>query len=434
VAPRSPPPWLRGVFGALAAALGVCGPAAGAGASVDRAWVEVTDRGAEARVVTSAAKCPALSIDGRVSPMRARAAPTAGFPTLVCAAPLPAGAAHVSLKGQPLPTPKGRADKILIFGDTGCRLKGADVQDCNDPRAWPFAALARRAAAHHPDLVIHVGDYWYRESPCPAGHGGCAGSPWGDNWATWDAEFFNPAQPLFAAAPWVMVRGNHEDCSRGGPGWFRLLDAAPAALACPAQSAPMAINVGALMLYVLDSSGTEDRSAPPGPVTAFAAQLDALKADLKAKPGWIVTHRPIWGLAPVARVGPIGPLEVALNATEQAAVRGRDLGAVPMIVSGHIHHFASYSFGPARPAQLIVGTGGDIGEPGDTPKYRAGPARIDGLAANGFAFERYGFLILERAAPGWTGVFYDTSDRIVARCRLEGRALSCAPPARRHSG
>jgi hypothetical protein len=362
--------------------------------------------------------------------MRVRVAASADFPTTVCEVELPAGTRRASIAGRLLPLPKPRADKILIFGDTGCRLKGALVQDCNNPRAWPYAAVARRAAAHHPDLVIHVGDYWYRESPCPAGHAGCAGSPWGDNWTTWDAEFFRPAEPLLATAPWVMVRGNHEDCARGGPGWFRLLDAAPQALACPADSAPMAIDVGGLALYILDSANADDRAAPPDKVAEFAAQLDALKPQLKSRLGWIVTHRPVFGLAPVARVGPIGPLEVPLDATEQAAVRGRDLAAVQMIVSGHIHHFASYSFGKGRPAQLIVGTGGDIGEPGDTPKHRSGTPDIDGMTATGFAFERYGFLVLERGAAGWTGVFYDVNDRIVARCRLVGRDLHCSPPGK----
>ena len=75
--------------------------------------------------------------------------------------------------------------RIVVIGDTGCRLKGTFVQDCNDPVKWPFATVARLAAARHPDLVIHVGDYHYRETPCPADRAGCAGSPYGDNWAVW---------------------------------------------------------------------------------------------------------------------------------------------------------------------------------------------------------------------------------------------------------
>src|SRR5438309_1335623 len=82
------------------------------------------------------------------------------------------------------------------------RRKGTSVQDCNDPMSWPFATIARLAAAKHPDLVIHVGDYHYRESPCPADRLGCAGSPHGDNWAVWQKDLFDPAAPLLAAAPW----------------------------------------------------------------------------------------------------------------------------------------------------------------------------------------------------------------------------------------
>jgi hypothetical protein len=97
-------------------------------------------------------------------------------------------------------------------------------QACNDPEAWTFAEVARAAAAAHPDLVLHVGDYHYRENACPEGHAGCAGSPWAYGWDAWDADFFTPAAPLLAAAPWVMVRGNHEECARAGQGWWLLLD------------------------------------------------------------------------------------------------------------------------------------------------------------------------------------------------------------------
>jgi hypothetical protein len=180
----------------------------------------------------------------------------------------------------------------------------------------------------------------------------------------------------------------------------------------------MTIPIGGLNLYVLDSADAEDRSAPTAAVAEFGAQLDRLAPLLAKSPGWIVTHRPIWGLAPVLRFGPIGPLDVSINATEQTAVRGRDLGSVQMILSGHIHHFASFDFGPTHPAQLIVGTGGDI----------------DGAAANWLSFDRFGYLVLDRhdtAAPGdppdWSGTFYDADDRPVVNCRLHERALRCAP-------
>ena len=119
--------------------------------------------------------------------MQARAAPDDSFPVTVCETRIPEGAMHLSVGAAVLPAPVRAPRRLLIFGDTGCRLKGSAVQDCNDPRAWPFARVARIAAAQKPDLVIHVGDYYYRETPCPAGAAGCAGSPYGDRWPSWKA-------------------------------------------------------------------------------------------------------------------------------------------------------------------------------------------------------------------------------------------------------
>ena len=362
--------------------------------------------------------------------MLLRAFATPDFPAL-CQSALPAGGRSAQVSGRVLPLPAAKPQRIVVFGDSGCRLKGGEIQDCDDPQAWPFAQVARLAAARRPDLVIHVGDYYYRESPCPKGDKGCAGSPYGDRWPTWNAEFFTPAEPLLAAAPWVFVRGNHESCSRGGAGWFRLLDAAVQPKTCPAgASDPFAVDLGGLKLYVLDSADTVDTAAPRDAVAVFARQLDGLAAPLAHDRGWIVTHRPVWGLAPVLRVGPLGPLSVPLNATEQAAVRGRDLGGVQMVLSGHIHHFASLDFGSSRPAQLIVGTGGDVGEKADTPRIQAGKVSLDGMNADRLTFDRFGYLVLDRRGDDWAGVFYDQYDQPVVDCRLHGRSLACAPTRR----
>ncbi|HEY5409823.1 MAG TPA: metallophosphoesterase [Caulobacteraceae bacterium] len=405
--------------------MAVAGAAVAQPAPVQREWLELTARGPELRLVTPSPQCPSAELDGRSVPMQRRAAADADFPVTVCRLAVPGGVRRAAIGDWIAPLPKPQPQRILIFGDTGCRLKGAAVQACNDPRRWPLALVAARAAARKPDLVIHVGDYWYRETPCPASDQGCAGSPYGDNWTTWDAEFFAPAAPLLANAPWVMVRGNHESCARGGPGWFRLLDQDAEPLACPAESAPFRVRMGDTSLYVLDSADTNDTSAPAALVSAFARQIDTLGPELDHGRGWIITHRPIWGLTPVARLGPLGALRVELNKTEEAAVRGRPMAGVQMVVSGHIHHFAAYDFGPSRPAQLVAGTGGDVGEPADSPKILEGPVSIDGLDAEGFAFERYGYLLLDRTGADWTGAFRDLDDKVVATCRLHLRRLTC---------
>ena len=393
-------------------------------------WTELTGAGQEARAIALDGRCPGASIDGAMTPMRLRAPAGEGFPVASCQVLIPPGARSVEIASQRLPLMTRPPQRIVIFGDTGCRIRGEQVQDCNNTAAWPFPLVARLAAAHHPDLIIHVGDYYYRESACPPGRQGCVGSPFGDAWDSWRADFFDPAQPLFQAAPFVFARGNHEVCYRGGQGWTRFLDAGGQGLGCADTEAPFKVDIGGLNLYVVDSAESEDRSAPPPDVARIARQLDALAPDLAARPGWIVTHRPVWAVTPFARLGPVGPAEISLDKTLQAAVRGRDLSAVAMIVSGHVHHFAAYDFGGARPSQLVAGTGGDAAEDSDLARPRAGDKRIDGMTAHRLTFQRFGFLMLERDGAAWNGTFRDLNDLVVATCRLEGRDLRCQAPGR----
>jgi hypothetical protein len=349
--------------------------------------------------------------------MRPRAAADAGFPVVVCEARAPVKTMELTVAGSPTPVLPKEVRRIVVIGDTGCRLEGGAVQDCNDPQAWPFAAIARRAARHKPDLVIHVGDYYYRETPCPAERTGCGGSPYGDSWTTWLADFFTPAAPLLSAAPWVTVRGNHELCSRGGQLWRRLLDPHFALSDCKALSDPYGLHLGGLNLLVLDSANADDFSAPAEKVSAYATQLASLLKTASSH-AWLLTHRPVWALAQGKLVGQ------SINATLQAAIRGQVPAALDLVLSGHLHDFTSYEFGPERPAQLIVGDSGDTLLP--LAKAPLIGAQIDGIKVRkAFALERFGFFVLERTAVGWDGTLYDANDAVLARCKLSGRALEC---------
>jgi hypothetical protein len=410
-----------GVAGAMGAGDARAAPAA--------AWVQLTQGGSDVRAVVASGPCPSSRVDGRVLPLTLRSPADDRFPA-VCSAALPPDARALELEGLTLDAPRLPVRRIIVIADTGCRIKGRLVQACNDPNAWPFAEVARRAAARHPDLIIHVGDYYYRESPCPAADRRCQGSPAGDRWPAWAADFFEPARPLLLAAPWIFVRGNHESCARGGVGWFRLLDAGPTVKTCPAEASAWRTDIGDLRLGIVDSADAEDISTPPDRVKAFAAQLNALQPGLAREPGWLLVHRPIWGLTPVVRLGPLGAVSAPLNATEQAAVKGQDLTGVRLILSGHIHHFSAYDFGGGRPAQLVVGTGGDVGPPADSPAITRDRVWLDRMAAVHFEFDRFGYVVLDRTGQGgddWQGVFYDAHDRPVATCALRTRSLVCTP-------
>lgn len=385
-------------------------------------WVELGADGAlSVRAATPpGSACPTVSADGAAVAAVPRGAPDGAFPVQICEARVPAATARLNLEGVALPTVPAPVRRIAVIGDTGCRLAGRAVQDCRDPAAWPFPGIAKAAAARRPDLVIHLGDYYYREKPCPAGHAGCAGSPHGDSWQTWRADLFDPAAPLFAAAPWVVVRGNHELCRRGGPGWFRLLDPYPAALAqadCADRTEPYVVSAGGLDLLLFDSADADDFLSLPDKVAAYAGQLTPLLA--KAPPhAWLLTHRPVWAMAQGDLSG------LVTNQTEQAAIRGHVPAALDLVLSGHLHDFISYEFGPERPAQLIVGTGGDtLLALGRAPIVGA---EIDGMVVrNGFAAERFSYFIMERTATGWDGTLYAPDDAVIARCTLGGRDIDC---------
>ena len=409
------------------AALALGMTAGGVAAAAPIAWIQMTATGAEARLVTEAKACPMITIGHNRFRMTLRASADAAFDNRVCVAELPKPGRSVIIEHARLNPPKLRPGRIVILGDTGCRLKGLTTQHCNDPAAWPFARVAALAAAQKPDLVIHVGDYYYREKPCPDGETRCAGSPFGDRWPTWKAELFDPAAPLLAAAPWVFVRGNHEDCKRGGAGWFRMLDAAPKPRVCPAQADTFIVDIGGTQLAIVDSADTDDILAPAPLVAAFAQNLPITHG--KPKTTWIVTHRPIWDSI---RLGPLLN-DGIVNATEREAVRGRTLAGVQLILSGHVHNFTSLDFGVARPAQLIVGTGGDIQEGIDTPPPATGTVKIDALNAQVFTMGRFGYFVFDRQGAVWAGAFHDLTDRIVATCQLQARSLRCsaakpAPP------
>ncbi len=389
-------------------------------------WVQYGPGGAlEARVATNDVVCPDILLDGRTAKMAARAAANAEF-ILVCAAPLPAGVRKASVNGADLPLPVAEPRRILVLGDTGCRIKGSALQACNDPGQWPFLHLAASAAKLKPDLVIHVGDYLYRENACPAGNTGCAGTPFGDNWATWSADFFAPAQPLLAAAPFVFVRGNHEDCQRAGFGWIRMLGplAFDAATPCIDHLAPYAVPLGAMKLMVMDDANAPDTSVDASVVPTYRSEFAAL-ADDKTLPVWLVLHRPIWG----AISGPLG-IPMGGNATLIDALGGTGIPApVQLLLSGHIHTFEAMNYSAKAPPQIVAGDSGT--------KLDSAPADLKGAVfqggsgvsvKDGVSISGFGFLLMTRADTGWTIDLFDADGVAKRQCLFAAGRVDCPNP------
>ena len=103
-------------------------------------WVELGDEGKVlARVVVQApGDCPSIQFDGAAARMILRIPVPAGMRP-ACEMAVPAGTKKAAVNGKLLPLPRANPSKIVVFGDTGCRIKGDRIQDCNDPAKWPLA-------------------------------------------------------------------------------------------------------------------------------------------------------------------------------------------------------------------------------------------------------------------------------------------------------
>lgn len=431
------------------------------------AWVVLGEQGqAVARAITLDEVCPILRQDGQAQRMAVRAAPAriaqrktvsrpedskaSDFPVLTCDAILNADVQVASIEGRALALPKALPQKIIVLGDTGCRLqKGSNYfQECNNAAKWAFAAVAKTAAGFQPDLVIHVGDYHYRENACTDGKLDCAGSPWGYGWDTWQADFFTPAAPLLTAAPWVLVRGNHESCARAGQGWWRLLDPRPllAGRDCNLEtddikgdySAPYAVPLGVVdgesaQLIIFDSAKVPNRALAQTEA-AYPIYLQQLQKAgqlaAQAEQNFFIEHHPILAFAPErSKDGKLKmyPGNAALQDLLQSLHGTRLFPAkVQATLAGHVHLFEALTFETDHPAQFVSGNGGsslDVAlptplAPGSTP---FAPARLAHFSNS----NQTGFMSMQRVEHGWKILAHDQRGKPYTSCLLQAKVSIC---------
>lgn len=413
---------MRNLIGtALALLLSLCAYAA------DPVWVTYGPDGPVARaIVPGPAECPHITIDGSQHRMRTRTLPGKNYPVRSCEHLIPAGARSASIGGQPLPLHKlGRTAKVAILGDTGCRMALSHsggppkIQDCADPDAWPFKQVADSIAAWDPDLILNVGDYYYREATRLKG-GNWVQSTY--NWTRWNADWFIPAAKLLPNAPWVMTRGNHEDCDRAAEGWFRFLDPRPYLWEdkkmCKSNlewTPPYDVRIGDMRVIVLDSSGISDWKVDPEEVKIVANQLGLYSGD-KADGAWMMLHHPFWGY------GSYGAETQTMWTAWNAA--GANAPEPDLMLTGHMHTLVLLSFADKRIPQLVVGNSGT----GLDPAAKAPPtAPIGGRTVTEFFTDGgFGWIAATHEGGAWTFDVRDQKGKSVKTCTWSiGNALVC---------
>ena len=308
--------------------------------------------------------CPTIEIGGQRGTMELRDDPRSAVFGRLCESKRPLGdALDVRIRqGSTVLLDQHvtrQPASVLVLGDTGCRVTSFFDQVCSDPRKWPFGRVAVAAARQPAELILHLGDYYYRETPCKGSSAPCIPGPYGDIEETWRADFFTPARDLLAKAPWIFTRGNHEDCLRGGFGWYYYFS--ESAAGCDLVHPPAHIAFKGWSLVDFDSAHTEDRFAV-GPVNQ--GWLD-LAAKLKARPPTggpvlLATHEPGYFTCTDDKTGKRAPCRAdsiaALGGVRTIADAVRSTGARTILLSGHIHAFQVLD--TQAMTQVIVGIGG----------------------------------------------------------------------------
>ena len=365
------------------------------------AATSVADSGLVARTVMPAgAACPDLTVVRRTSKgvvkktysMKVRkpaATAKRAFNTVrVCSRNMPTKAVRASIDGRRIPSSMpSSVTTMAMLADTGCRVRGATIQDCNSPAAWPLKTIARRIAKEKPDIILNPGDYYYREQACPPADqalcGGTpppvAGMPFTDSADGWLVDVIRPMKPMFRSAPMALLRGNHETCDRGGNGFFLFFDprpdtaglcgpvngVAPAPATTPTWSFTIDVAKGrTLRVAMVDSAYGED-SVVDSWAAAQRPTYVAARKQTKAKKGrqsWLMTHRPVFSHV-TSQFAPKPPTQwTPWGSLDQTAASYGLLDTYQLILSSHLHIAQAVQI-PGQPGSLVLGNGGTLLDP-----------------------------------------------------------------------
>ena len=319
------------------------------------AWAQVVDNGRVLVRAVTDKDCDALNDYGVTFSKRSQGEIT--FPTnvkkaTICEATftMTASPQSITVDSIPLTIPGTDApERVLVIGDTGCRQAPAGSQDCANN--WFFKEIADSAAQLDFDLIVHVGDFTYRDN-CWNGTQGCKGADHAlQKWGVWQSDFFDPARVLLTAAPWAFVRGNHEDCAHGDDrawaGWSAFFSSQPVAQSkkqCETITNQITEHVTfnatttsrGLNLHLLNDNRAKDTHGED------FAYLDPTTEN------WMLTHVPFW-----SKNNAFNPTPGTGNA---------DLMKADLVLSGHVHLYSMRQAAPfgARyaPVQIVQGASG----------------------------------------------------------------------------
>lgn len=345
----------------------------------------------------------------------------------ICEGSLPKNTVKVQGDSEAIIIPQS-LQKIVILGDTGCRLRYQDgkgiIQKCEDEKEWPFAQVMRSVEKENPELVVHLGDYHYREicadpQKCKPYEGTL-----GYGYKPWEADFLKPSERVLKKTPFIFVRGNHEGCQRAYEGFLKLLSPVGNDK-CVDEQDTQYTSFGNFLIVNFDNNNVDDKplDIKSNEFILLKERYKKMVETLNARPEtevWLFTHRPIWGLAPSRSENLTDKAPASVNPNMQALVHDLPLPKkVQMIFAGHIHA-VQFAVGN-HPPQMVVGESGTSLDNFSKEALKLLPKGYRVFPAD------YGYVVMDRKTSGaWTATIKSVDGETNFVCQINETGVPCS--------
>ncbi len=340
----------------------------------EKYWVQYSEKNSLFfRHLTSDLKknCPSIIVDDKkIKTTERKHNLQKDFPVKICQTEIDNKIVHnIKYKDLNISTKQNHFQKISVVGDAGCITDKNIEQKCNLLSEYPFPEIARNIAKNKPDMIVHVGDYFYSKSKCQKTKE-CIGRSYGDNLETWKVDFLNNAEVFLKNTPILFIRGNHEKCTRGGNGWSVIFDYSENFRKCSTYTPSYNVEFDKLRFLVVDSAEAEDyvanlnrRSDRQELLDSYIQQFNNLAQFVKSdKENILIIHRPVLSkeIRPWDKENKIHDINYTLNYAIQNSEFKKVFPMVKFILSGHTHTgmFLKLKHKNHQLYQIVSGNGG----------------------------------------------------------------------------
>ena len=176
------------------------------------------------------------------------------------------------------------------------------------------------------------------------------------------------------------------------------------------------MTLGSFQLLMVDTSAAKDGAVDSKQVARYSELLKPYAST----DAWLVEHHPLWGL----RQDAVEKVDSPLTAVMQQAYQAAGLANIGLVLAGHTHLFEILSYSGGRPPQIVAGDAG-TSLAAKIQTDLKGETVFGMQVESGTSRHEFGFTMLERKKRRWDLALKNPSDKTLASCKIQGKAVHC---------